>query len=218
MKKTTKGEFALKSLKKNKTDKSWINRHSNDHYVHLAKSDGYRSRAAYKLLEMDDSYRLLANASCVVDLGSAPGSWSQVARSKMMPNGFMLSVDLLTMQEIRGVNFIQGDFTENNVLEQMITLLDGRTIDLIISDMAPNLSGVKMVDQAKSAYLIELVLDFARNYLKIGGNCLIKIFIGGEFERLIKAARELFEKVEIQKPNSSRSNSSETYLLCKSKI
>lgn len=211
------GEFALKSSKKNRIDKSWVNRHANDHYVHQAKADGYRSRAAYKLLEIDDTYGLLASANCVVDLGSAPGSWSQVVRSRVAANSFVLGVDLLPMLPLPRVNFIQGDFTENTVLTQIVALLDGRAVDLIISDMAPNLSGVKMVDQARGAYLIELVLDFAKDYLVVGGNCLIKIFIGGEFDRLINMARLLFLRVEIQKPKSSRSNSSETYLLCRSR-
>ena len=208
----------IKSEKKNKIDKSWVHRHANDHYVHQAKSDGYRSRAAYKLLEIDDDYKLLANANCVVDLGSSPGSWSQVLKKRIVSGGFILSVDLLPMAEINGVSFIQGDFTENNILEKILSQLNGRIIDLIISDMAPNISGIKMVDQAKSAYLIELVLDFAKNYLKVGGNCLIKVFNGGEFQRLIALARELFEQVEVQKPSSSRSVSSEVYLLCRSKI
>jgi 23S rRNA (uridine2552-2'-O)-methyltransferase len=216
MKKTT--EFGLKATKKHKANKAWINRHCNDHYVHLAKANGYRARSAYKLLEIDDAYKLLANATCIVDLGSSPGSWSQVATERMAKNGFILSVDLLPMQDLPQVNFIQGDFTDNKILEQMLVLLNGRKIDLIMSDMAPNLSGIKTVDQARSAYLIELVLDFAKNYLTVNGNCIIKVFIGGEFTRLMNMARDLFERVAIYKPNSSRTNSSETYLFCQSRI
>lgn len=218
MNKSVKSGFGLKSEKKNKVDKAWINRHSNDHYVHQAKTDGYRSRAAYKLLEINDTYKLLTNGLCVVDLGSAPGSWSQVAVSRVGKSGFVLGVDLLAMAPINRVNFIQGDFTDNSVLEQVMSVLANRQVDLILSDMAPNLSGVKVVDQARVAYLIELVLDFAKNYLVVGGNCLIKVFIGGEFERLRHMACELFLNVEIQKPSSSRSSSSETYLLCRNKI
>lgn len=218
MKKPVKSGFGLKSEKKNKIDKAWINRHSNDHYVHQAKSDGYRSRAAYKLLEIDDTYKLLTNATAVIDLGSAPGSWSQVVVSRMVKTGFVLGVDLLPMIPINQVEFIQGDFTNNDVLSEIDSVLMGRRVDLILSDMAPNLSGVKVVDQARGAHLIELVLDFAKNYLVVGGNCLIKIFIGGEFERLRHMASELFLNVEIQKPSSSRSSSSETYLLCQNKI
>lgn len=216
--KVIKSSFKLLSDKKNKVDKSWVNRHLTDHYVHLAKSDGYRSRAAYKLLELEGPHRLLTTAKTIVDLGSAPGSWSQIARGKMDAKGFLLSVDLLPMIEIPGVHFIQGDFTENSVLEEILKALDGRMVDLIISDMSPNISGVKLVDQARGAYLIELVFDFAREHLRSGGNCIIKIFNGGEFQRLLILAREIFEKVEVEKPESSRSKSSETYLLCRSKI
>ena len=204
-------------VKKNKSIRAWVNQHVTDHYVHMAKKDGYRSRAAYKLLEIDSEVNLFKNVAVVVDLGCAPGSWSQVALSKVSQGGQVIGVDLLPLEQIRGLNFIQGDFTDDAVLSQLILHIGERQVDLIISDMAPNLSGVRGVDQARGAYLIELVLDFASNYLKPGGNCLIKIFHGGEFDQLVKTARGLFAQVVVRKPEASRSGSSETYLLCKNK-
>jgi 23S rRNA (uridine2552-2'-O)-methyltransferase len=211
-------DFKLKSTKKNKVDKAWVSRHLNDGYVHKAHNDGYRSRAAYKLLEIDESYGLLKSSKIIVDLGSAPGSWSQIVAAKITEKEFLVSVDLLAMAPIRGANFIQGDFTESKVLYELVGLLDGRDVDLVLSDMSPNLSGIKMVDQSRGGYLVELVLDFATEYLKVGGACVIKVFIGGEFDRLVKLAREIFEQVVIEKPSSSRSKSSETYMICRNKI
>lgn len=207
----------MQKTKKNKLVKAWVNQHLNDHYVHLAQKDGYRSRAAYKLLELDEEVNLFKNVGLVVDLGCAPGSWSQVAARKIGGNGKVIGVDLLAMQGIAGVHFIQGDFTEEAVLNELISAIDGQTVDLVISDMAPNLSGVRGVDQARSAYLIELVLDFSRKYLRHGGNCIIKVFHGGEFANLVKQAKELFVSVVVRKPEASRSKSTETYLLCKNK-
>ena len=207
-----------KNPKKNKSVKAWVNQHITDHYVHMAAKDHYRSRAAYKLIEIDDAINLFKNVQVVVDLGCAPGSWSQYAVKKVGNNGKVIGIDLLEITPIYGLEFIQGDFTTDEILQKLVKAIDGKQVDLIISDMAPNLSGIRGVDQARGAYLIELVLDFAREYLKVGGNCIIKVFHGGEFDSLVKLARSLFSQVVIHKPSASRSASSETYLLCKNKI
>ncbi len=204
--------------KKNKVNKAWVNRHVTDHYVHMAQKDGYRSRAAYKLLELDEEYHLFRNAKVVVDLGCAPGSWSQVASQKVGKLGLVIGLDLLPILPINNLNFIEGDFTETATLNQLIEMLKGNKADLVISDLAPNLSGVKGVDQARISYLVELVLDFSINYLKTGGNAVIKVFHGGDFDNLVKTARSTFEQVLAKKPNASRSESSEIYLLCRNKL
>lgn len=204
-------------VKKNKTIKAWVHRQLNDIYVKDAKKDGFRSRAAYKLLEFDQNDGIFYNVKTVVDLGCAPGSWSQMAVKKVGESGKVFGVDLLDMHPIYGVEFIQGDFTENETLNKLLDVMEHKKVDLVISDMAPNLSGIKNVDQVRGAYLVELVLDFARGYLKVGGNCLIKVFHGSEFDNLVKTAREMFQQVVIRKPDASRSSSSETYLLCKHK-
>jgi 23S rRNA (uridine2552-2'-O)-methyltransferase len=204
--------------KKNKLVKAWVNQHITDHYVHMAAKDNYRSRAAYKLIEIDEAVNLFKNVKVVVDLGCAPGSWSQYAVKKVGTSGVVIGIDLLEITPIHGLQFIHGDFSHDDILNALVNKLDNKPVDLIISDMAPNLSGIRGVDQARGAYLIELVLDFAREHLKIGGNCIIKVFHGGEFDMLVKAARSLFNQVVIHKPGASRSASSETYLLCKNKI
>lgn len=207
----------MEKVKKNKTVKAWVRQHVNNHFVNQAQKDGYRSRAAYKLLEIDEEIQLFKNVTTVVDLGCAPGSWSQVAVNRVGNSGLVVGVDLLPIHPIHGLEFILGDFTSDEVLEQLVATIGSKTVDLIISDMSPNLSGVRGVDQARGAYLIELVLDFAAKYLKPGGNCLIKVFHGGEFDHLLKVARGVFTQVVIRKPTASRSASSETYLLCKNK-
>jgi 23S rRNA (uridine2552-2'-O)-methyltransferase len=189
----------------------------NDTYVNQAQKDGYRSRAAYKLLEIDKEDGIFHNVKVVVDLGCAPGSWSQVALNKVGLSGKVIGVDLLEIDPISRLNFIHGDFTEQTTLDKLLQAIDNKEVDLVISDMAPNLSGIKNVDQARSAYLVELALDFSRGYLKAGGHCLIKVFQGSEFDELVKLARNLFTQVLIRKPEASRSKSKEVYLLCKSK-
>ncbi len=203
--------------KKNRFVKAWIHEHINDTYVNQAQKSGYRSRAAFKLLEIDEQDKLFHNVKTVVDLGCAPGSWSQVAISKVGERGKVVGVDLLEIDPIHRLEFIQGDFTSETTLNQLLEAINHKEVDLVISDMAPNLSGIRDVDQARIAYLVELVLDFSRNYLKVGGHCLIKVFHGGEFDKLVKEARELFTQVIIRKPGASKSKSSETYLLCKQK-
>ncbi|MBY0379344.1 MAG: RlmE family RNA methyltransferase [Burkholderiales bacterium] len=206
-------------MAKNKTNKAWINRHLTDHYVHLAQRDGYRSRAAYKLIELDDENQLFNNVSRIVDLGCAPGSWLQVAIRRMTnKNALIIGLDLLEIEPIANLRFIHGDFTDENVHNQLVNALEGYAVDLLISDIAPNLTGIRGVDQARSAYIVELVLEFAQSYLKSGGNALIKVFQGGEFDKLIKLARSIFSQVLIKKPDASRSESAEVYLLCKNKI
>lgn len=203
--------------KHNRFDKAWVHRHVNDHYVHLAKKDGYRSRAAYKLLEIDTQNNLFKGVTQVVDLGCAPGSWSQVALSKLGGNGLLIGLDLLKIEPLPGMYFIQGDFNEQEVHDQLAIAINGKGVELVLSDISPSLSGVKNVDQARVAYLVELVLDFIGNYLKVGGNALIKVFHGGEFDNLLAMARNIFIQVLIKKPCASRSESNEVYLLCKNK-
>lgn len=204
-------------VRKNKTIKAWVHRHLNDIYVKDAQRDGFRSRAAYKLLDIDAQDKIFTGVKNVVDLGCAPGSWSQVALQKVGEHGKVVGVDLLEIHPIYRLNFIHGDFTEQQTLDALVNAIDHKEVDLVISDMAPNLSGIKNVDQARGAYLVELVLEFSKDYLKTGGKCLIKVFQGAEFESLVKMAREIFTQVLIRKPDSSRSSSSETYLLCKNK-
>lgn len=204
--------------KKNKVNKSWVDQHINDIYVKQSQHDGYRSRAAYKLLEIAQDYDLFKNVKIVIDLGSSPGSWSQVLTKYLHNNTKIIALDILPMDDINGVDFIQGDFTESYILDLLLEKLDNNLVDLVISDIAPNLSGIKAVDQAKIGYIIELILDFIKNYLKIGGNALIKIFHGSEFDNIVKQSRSLFNKVLIKKPNASRDKSSEIYLLCLAKI
>ena len=210
--------MTIESKKKNKSDKAWLRTHVTNHYVNMAQKDGYRSRAAYKLIELDELDGLLSAGQIVVDLGCAPGSWSQVAIQKVGDTGKVIGVDLLPIDPLHKLEFIHGDFTDNDVLNSLLSKLAKSQADLVISDMSPNLSGVKVVDQTRAAYLIELVLDFCDKHLKVGGDCLIKIFHGSEFDNMLKQARGMFERVLIRKPDSSRSRSSETYLLCKCKL
>lgn len=203
--------------RKNKTIRSWVHQHVNDTYVNQAQKDGYRSRAAYKLLEINEKDNLFNGVNTVVDLGCAPGSWSQVACQLVGSRGRVVGVDLLDMVPLSRHHFIQGDFTEQSTLNKLLVSIDNQSVDLVLSDMAPNLSGIKGVDQARCSYLVELVLDFAKDYLKKDGDCLIKVFQGAEFDSLVKMARELFTQVIIRKPDASRSKSSEIYLLCKSR-
>lgn len=205
-------------MKKRVKGRAWINQHINDHYVQLAKHEGYRSRAVYKLIEIDDQYNLLNDAKIIVDLGCAPGSWAQYVVNKVKGQSSVIGVDLLEIDPIHNLHFICGDFTDEVVLNQVANSLGNKMADLIISDMSPNLSGIRMVDQAKGGYLVELVLDFARQYLRTGGDCLIKVFHGGEFSSLVKLARDLFTKVIVSKPKASRSKSNEIYLLCRKKV
>lgn len=200
-------------MKPSKTSKAWMQEHLNDEFVKRAQKDGYRARAAYKLLEIDDKDKLIKPGMTVVDLGSTPGSWSQVAVQRIKEQGRVIALDILDMHPIPGVEFICGDFREEEVLKQLEASLNGKPVDLVIADMAPNMSGLKHVDQAGATYLTELALDFCQQWLKPGGNFLVKVFIGSGFDEIVKQMRGQFEKVVTRKPKASRDRSSEVYLL-----
>jgi 23S rRNA (uridine2552-2'-O)-methyltransferase len=200
-------------MKPTRTSKAWMQEHLNDEFVKRAQKEGYRARAAYKLIEIDDKDHLIKPGMTIVDLGSTPGSWSQVAIQRLKGQGKVIALDILDMQEIPGVEFIQGDFREEAVLKELEQKLNNKPVDLVIADMAPNISGVKDVDQAGAAYLTELALDFSQTWLKPGGNFLVKVFVGSGFDEIVKAMRLQFEKVVTRKPKASRDRSSEVYLL-----
>jgi len=202
-------------MSRSKTSKAWMREHISDPYVQKARAEGYRSRAAYKLLELDQKDRLLAPGQLVVDLGAAPGSWSQVAATKLGAKGRLVAVDLLPMEPLPGVHFLQGDFREQVVLDALLAALGGRRADLVISDLAPNISGIGVSDQARSMYLAELALEFSLQCLKPGGSLLVKVFQGAGFTEFLLAMRKNFTKVGSRKPEASRGRSSEMYLLGK---
>jgi 23S rRNA (uridine2552-2'-O)-methyltransferase len=200
-------------MKRSKTSKAWMQEHLNDPYVKLAQKDGYRARAAYKLIEIDDKDRLIKPGMVVVDLGSTPGSWSQVSVQRIKGHGRVVALDILPMVGIPGVDFIQGDFREDEVLAELEEMLHGQKVDLVISDMAPNISGMSSVDQPNAAYLTELAVDFSLKWLKPEGNFLVKVFMGTGFEEIMQIMRASFEKVVTRKPKASRDRSTEVYLL-----
>ena len=187
--------------------------HLSDEFVKRAQKEGYRARAAYKLIEIDDKDKLIKPGMTIVDLGSTPGSWSQVAVQRLKGQGKVIALDILDMTGIAGVTFIQGDFREEAVLKQLQTAINNKPVDLVIADMAPNISGVKDVDQAGAAYLTELALEFSQDWLKPNGNFLVKVFIGAGFDEIVKTMRLHFDKVVTRKPKASRDRSSEVYLL-----
>ncbi len=194
-----------------------MNQHVHDPYVLRAKAEGWRSRAAFKLIEIDDKDKLLKPGMTVVDLGSTPGSWSQVAVKRMGEKGRLIGVDLLPMDPIPGVEFIQGDFRKDEVLHRLEEALAGRPVDLVLSDMAPNLSGIAMSDQARAMHLAELTLDFCAQHLKPGGDMLVKVFQGSDYPALRTAVMAMFETLVVRKPAASRDRSAETYLLARHK-
>jgi 23S rRNA (uridine2552-2'-O)-methyltransferase len=200
-------------MKASKTSKQWMQEHVSDPYVQRAQKEGYRARAAYKLMELDERDRLIKPGMVVVDLGAAPGSWCQVVAKKLGEHGRIIALDLLPLQPLPRVEFIQGDFREDAVLAQLEEKLAGRSIDLVISDMAPNISGVGSADQARAMYLAELALDFADKHLAPGGSFVVKVFQGAGFEDYMKAMRNHFAKVVARKPKASRDRSSEQYLV-----
>ncbi len=187
--------------------------HVNDHFVQQAKKDGWRSRAAFKLMEIDDKDKLLKRGEVVVDLGATPGGWSQVAVERVGDSGLVFALDLLEMAPIRGVHFIQGDFREESVLAELENLLGARQVGLVMSDMAPNISGMAVTDQARMMYLAELGLEFSRAHLKPDGAFLVKVFQGRDYEAFVKTMRETFCSVQVRKPEASRDRSPEVYLL-----
>ena len=214
------------STKSTKVNRAWINDHVNDTYVKLAKLEGYRARAAYKLKEIDETLGLIKPGHLVVDLGSTPGAWSQYVRRKMSPktatsggaaagelNGSIIALDLLHMEPVEGVVFLQGDFREPEMLERLAVEMDGRKADVVLSDMAPNLSGIASADAARIENLVELAIEFAQHYMKPQGALVAKVFHGGGYDPLVKRFKETFSVVKPFKPKASRDKSSETFLI-----
>jgi 23S rRNA (uridine2552-2'-O)-methyltransferase len=214
------------AVKSSKVNRAWLNDHVNDTYVKLAKKDGYRARAAYKLQEIDETLHLIKPGQLVVDLGSTPGAWSQYVRRKLSPkaatgggvatgelNGRIIALDMLPMEPIEGVVFIQGDIREDAVLTELTTQMQGQRADLVISDMAPNLSGISSADAARIEHLVELALEFAQEHLKPEGALVAKVFHGGSYDTLYARFKETFVTVKRLKPKASRDRSSETFLI-----
>ncbi|MFL0801399.1 MAG: 23S rRNA (uridine(2552)-2'-O)-methyltransferase RlmE [Agarilytica sp.] len=202
-------------MARSKSSNRWLQEHFNDNYVKSSQGDGYRSRASYKLIELDKKDQLFKRGMAVVDLGAAPGGWSQVAIEKVGDNGSVLASDILTMDPIAGVTFVEGDFTEESVLNTLLAVLGDAKADLVISDMAPNMSGIAEIDQPQSMYLVELALDMARQVLKPGGTMVAKVFQGEGFDEYMKDCRQSFKKVVIRKPDASRARSREVYIVAK---
>ncbi len=202
-------------MKPTRTSKAWMREHVNDPFVKKARLEGYRSRASYKLMEIDDRDRLLQPGLQVVDLGAAPGGWSQVARNRMGSRGQVWAIDVLSMVPIEGVNFIQGDFNDVAVSRSLAQALPKAGVDLVLSDLAPNVSGVALYDQARATDLWEAALEFSANTLKQNGKFLVKAFHGADFEAFVVLMRSVFDSVSTRKPAASRDRSSEVYLLGK---
>ena len=200
-------------MSRSKSSRQWLHRHFKDEYVKKAQQDGYRSRAAYKLLEIEQKDKLFRPGMKVVDLGAAPGGWCQVARKLVGKEGQVVGLDILPMEPIPDVAFIMGDFRENEPLQALKDILQGEQVDLVISDMAPNVSGMAAVDQPRAIYLCELALDFAREVLKPGGGLVVKLFQGEGADQFIKDVRSSFKKVVTRKPKASRAKSREVYLV-----
>ena len=207
--------------KSKKVNKSWLNDHVNDTYVKLAQREGFRARAAYKLKEIDETLGLIKPGHLVVDLGSTPGAWSQYVRRRLSPqgaasgtlNGTIIALDLLPMEPIEGVQFLQGDFREAEVLDQLEALMAGRKADVVVSDMAPNLSGIASADAARITHLVELAVEFSRAHMKPQGALVVKLFHGGSYSPLVQLFKENFKVVKPIKPKASRDKSSETFLV-----
>ena len=207
--------------KSNKVNKAWLNDHVNDTYVKLAAREGYRARAAYKLKEIDEALGLIKPGHLVVDLGSTPGAWSQYVRRRMSPggaaagtlDGTIIALDLLPMEPVEGVQFLQGDFREPDMLLRLAEAMGGRRADVVVSDMAPNLSGIASADAARISHLVELAVDFARHYMKPEGALVTKLFHGGGYAELTKLFKDNFHVVKPFKPKASRDKSSETFMV-----
>ncbi|ACM32936.1 RlmE family RNA methyltransferase [Diaphorobacter sp. C33] len=207
--------------KSKKVNKAWLHDHVNDTYVKLAQKEGYRARAAYKLKEIDEQLGLIKPGHVVVDLGSSPGAWSQYVRRRLSPdgaavgqlNGVIIALDILPMEPIEGVTFLQGDFREEEVLARLQEAVQGRPVDVVVSDMAPNLSGVESVDAVRIAHLIELAVDFAVHHLKPEGALVVKLFHGSGYSQLVQLFKDTFRVVKPMKPKASRDKSSETFLV-----
>lgn len=207
-------------MAKNKFSKDWIHQHINDPYVKMAQQKGYRARAAFKLIEILDTEKLLRRGDLVVDLGSAPGSWSQVARERLagpggVVDGRIIALDMLPMEPVAGVEFIQGDFREDDILKQLEDMVGSRAVDLVISDMAPNLSGVGIADAARIQYVCELAMEFSLAHLKPNGALIVKAFHGTGFSQIVESYKQHFKRVVERKPKASRDKSSETFLVAR---
>lgn len=202
-------------MARSKSSNQWLQEHFNDHYVKESQKDGYRSRASYKLIELNKKDALFKKGHTVVDLGAAPGGWSQVAVEEVGERGIVIASDILEMDMITDVEFIQGDFTDESVLNEILGAMGGRCADVVISDMAPNMSGVQAVDQPKSMYLVELALDMARQILRPGGVFVSKVFHGEGFDEFMLDTKTSFQKVVTRKPGASRPRSREVYIVAK---
>jgi len=200
-------------MSRSKSSSRWLREHFNDPYVKRAQSEGWRSRAVFKLEELIERDHLLKPGMVIVDLGAAPGGWSQIARERLGEKGRVVALDILPMQGIGGVEFIHGDFREESVLKQLENLLDGAVVDLVLSDMAPNMSGMTAVDQPRSMHLVELAEEFAAAHLRVGGAFLTKVFQGEGFDDFVRRLRAGYERVSIRKPKASRARSPEVYAL-----
>ncbi len=202
-------------MSKSHSSKQWLRRHVSDPYVQRSKKEGYRSRSAYKLTEIDDRDKLLRPGMVVVDLGSAPGGWSQVLAKRLGASSTVIAIDLLAMEPVAGVIFVQGDFTRESGLASIRHALDGRKADLVLSDMAPNMTGIAVSDQARTLELAELTRDFALLHLQREGSLLVKIFQGAGYDEYLKSLRLGFRKVAVRKPGASRDESAEQYILAR---
>lgn len=205
------------TTKQKKKSKAWMQEHVNDPYVQQAQKEGWRARAVFKLKEIDEKDKLLKPGMTVVDLGATPGSWSQYVVRRIQPGGRLIALDLLDFELVPGVEFIQGDFRTDEVLERLKSALAGRQVDLVLSDMAPNMTGIAATDSAQVLYLAELTLDFARQHLKPGGDLLVKVFQGAGFMELRQAMQAEFGILATRKPAASRDRSAELYLLARKK-
>jgi 23S rRNA (uridine2552-2'-O)-methyltransferase len=203
------------NMARSKSSKRWLAEHFDDPYVKMAQQQGLRSRSAFKLQELQAKYRLIKPGMTVVDLGAAPGGWCQVAQPLAGPAGKVFALDILEMEPLPGVEFILGDFTEEDALLQLEQALGEKRVDLVMSDMAPNMSGMAAVDQARAMYLAELALEFVKSHLKPGGDFMVKLFQGADFDAFVRQVRTLFRKVQVIKPKASRPRSKEVYLLAR---
>ena len=216
----------MNKSKSKKVNRAWLNDHVNDPYVKMAQRDGYRARAAYKLKEIDEALGLIKPGDLVVDLGSAPGAWSQYVRNRLSPrtatgggaavgalNGSIIAMDILPMEPVEGAVFLQGDFREPELLERLASAMQGRLADVVVSDMAPNLSGIASADAARITHLVELALDFSQRYMKPQGALVAKVFHGSGYNELVKLFKDSFQVVKPIKPKASRDKSSETFLV-----
>ncbi|MDQ7090678.1 MAG: 23S rRNA (uridine(2552)-2'-O)-methyltransferase RlmE [Methylococcales bacterium] len=202
-------------MARSKSSKQWLQEHFNDEYVKQAQTLGYRSRATFKLIEIQEKDKIIKSGMNVIDLGAAPGGWSQYVRKIIGQKNKIIALDILAIDPLDGVDFIQGDFTNDTVLDELNAMLDGAVINVVLSDMAPNLSGNKSTDQARGLYLAELALDTAKNTLNQGGTFLVKVFQGAGFDDYHQQVKQLFNSVVIRKPKASRARSNEVYILAK---